>query len=286
MVEIYLLEQLAAFHRCGTLSAAAEELHITQPSLSRSMQKLEDVLGVKLFDRSRNRITLNRTGEMAAGYAEGILQSEKVMEQSIRNYDQSLHTVSLGFCAPGPQILILPGASARFEGMAVSARMERDDALLEGLHSHRYNCVFLSHPVEEEGMFCKEYLSEHLYLSVPQNHPAATRSSIAFSEMDGQSFLMYKQVGIWEAVVRKMMPKASFFPQEQLEALGELEACSSLPSFVSDISRENLDVRKNGRVAVPFSDPEAEISYYMVCREENKNRFLPLLRGDGNSFSA
>ena len=34
MVEIYLLEQLAAFHRCGTLSAAAEELHITQPSLS------------------------------------------------------------------------------------------------------------------------------------------------------------------------------------------------------------------------------------------------------------
>ena len=51
MIEIYLLEQLAAVAKYGTLSAAAEHLPLAQPSLSRSMQKLEDLLGVTLFER-------------------------------------------------------------------------------------------------------------------------------------------------------------------------------------------------------------------------------------------
>lgn len=53
MIEIYLLEALCAFYDCGTLSAAAEHLYISQPALSRSMQKLEDLLGVSLFDRTK-----------------------------------------------------------------------------------------------------------------------------------------------------------------------------------------------------------------------------------------
>ena len=43
MIEIYLLEALDAFYRLGTLSAAAEYLHISQPALSRSMQKLQGI---------------------------------------------------------------------------------------------------------------------------------------------------------------------------------------------------------------------------------------------------
>lgn len=53
MVELYLLEQLAAFSRRGTLSGAAEELHISQPALSQSMKKLEEGLGVSLFERTK-----------------------------------------------------------------------------------------------------------------------------------------------------------------------------------------------------------------------------------------
>ena len=51
MIDIFLLEQLDAFARTGTLSRAAEELHITQPALSRNMKKLEATLGVSLFNR-------------------------------------------------------------------------------------------------------------------------------------------------------------------------------------------------------------------------------------------
>ena len=47
MIELAQLRHLAAFHQSGTLSQAAEELHISQPALSRSMQKLEEELLVK-----------------------------------------------------------------------------------------------------------------------------------------------------------------------------------------------------------------------------------------------
>ena len=73
MIDTYLLEQLTAVHECGTLSAAAEKLHLTQPSLTRSMQKLETLFGVKLFDRGKNRIVLNENGVLAAECAKHIL---------------------------------------------------------------------------------------------------------------------------------------------------------------------------------------------------------------------
>lgn len=49
MMELYLLEQLIAFSRQGTLSGAAEELHISQPALSQSMKKLEESLGLTVI---------------------------------------------------------------------------------------------------------------------------------------------------------------------------------------------------------------------------------------------
>ena len=72
MIELYLLENLYAVYEHKTLTLAAEKLHLTQPSLSRSMQKLEGILGVSLFDRQKNRIILNENGVLAAKYAKKI----------------------------------------------------------------------------------------------------------------------------------------------------------------------------------------------------------------------
>ena len=55
MIELEQLKQLIAFAKYGTLSKAAEELYISQPALSRSIQKLEKTLEVELFDRKKIR---------------------------------------------------------------------------------------------------------------------------------------------------------------------------------------------------------------------------------------
>ena len=59
MFELYQLAQLIAFAECGTLAGAAEQLHLSQPALSRSMQRLEAEMEVSLFKRQKNKIKLS-----------------------------------------------------------------------------------------------------------------------------------------------------------------------------------------------------------------------------------
>ena len=73
MIDLYELRQLTAFADLGTLSKVAEEFHISTPSVTRSMQHLEDAFGVPLFIRGKNRIELNDTGNTAVEYARKLL---------------------------------------------------------------------------------------------------------------------------------------------------------------------------------------------------------------------
>ena len=73
MLDLNELEQLTAFADMGTLSMAAEKLHISQPTITRTMQHLEEVFGVSLFVRGKNKITLNDTGLKAVEQARQLL---------------------------------------------------------------------------------------------------------------------------------------------------------------------------------------------------------------------
>lgn len=269
MIEIYLLEQLSAFYECGTLSAAAERLNLSQPSLSRSMQKLEDILGVNLFDRQKNRILLNQTGIVAARHAKNILENEKEMERHVRAFDRSLRTINIGSCAPGPLMKLLPLATAVFSNMTISSAVDDEDRLLSGLENSEYSMVILNHPLENGTYFCQKYTTEQLYLSVTSFHPASTYPKISFAEMDGQNFIMYAHVGFWEEIVRDKMPHSKFFLQADLDAVGELTRYSDLPSFSSDITLQTSESRHANRIAIPFSDPESFATYYLICMKEN-----------------
>lgn len=276
MIEIYLLEHLQAFYEYGTLSAAAEDLHIAQPSLSRSMQKLEELLGVTLFERQKNRIQLNETGKLAAEYARRILDTETEMERHIRAFDRSLHTLTIGSCAPGPLMELLPGAAGLFPDMTVSSAMDTEGHLIKGLETSDYNLIILQNPLEGEDLYCQKYCTEHLYLSITPFHPAASYREISFAKMDGQSFIMYAHVGFWEEIVREKMPHAKFFKQEDMDAVTELVRFSDLPSFVSDITLKRMSPRQNDRIYLPFSDPESYATYYLVCHAKDRGKLSGL----------
>ena len=278
MIEIYLLEHLQAFYEYGTLSAAAQHLNIAQPSLSRSMKKLEEILGVALFERHKNRIVLNEAGNLAAEYARRILEEEKEMERSVRAFDRSRHTVSVGSCCPGPLMDLLPKITGIFHGMAVSSAVDTQENLLKGLKDYGYTFIILPNPVECDGMLCRKYRTEQLFLSVTPFHPAASCREVSFAELNGQSFIMYAHVGFWEDIVRSKMPDSKFFLQEDFDAVGELANFSELPHFASDITLEVMPSRRNGRITVPFSDPESHVWYYMVCLEQNKGVVSSLLQ--------
>ncbi|WP_243686334.1 LysR family transcriptional regulator [Lentilactobacillus rapi] len=89
-IDLELLRELVAFQKYGSLSATAEHLMITQPTVTRGMKKLEQQLGVTLFDRQvSNHIQLNDTGQFAVGEAEKLLKAESDFTGKVRNYDRS-----------------------------------------------------------------------------------------------------------------------------------------------------------------------------------------------------
>ena len=95
MIDIHLLEQFHAFYECGTLSAAAEKLHTSQPALTRAMKKLEEDMGVTLFVRSKNQLKLNDTGVHTAEYARDVLDADRDFEAKVKAYDRRLPSVTL-----------------------------------------------------------------------------------------------------------------------------------------------------------------------------------------------
>ncbi|MDR2499526.1 MAG: LysR family transcriptional regulator [Treponema sp.] len=64
-MELTQLAQFKAIAECESLSRAAEKIYISQPSLSAALQKLEDELGARLFERTKGRIFLNEAGKRA-----------------------------------------------------------------------------------------------------------------------------------------------------------------------------------------------------------------------------
>ena len=102
MFELYQLEQLLAVSECGTLSQAAEQLHLSQSALSRSMQRLEAELQVTLFTRQKNRIELNECGRMAVEHARRIIEQARDMALRVQAFDRSQRTILVGSCAPAP----------------------------------------------------------------------------------------------------------------------------------------------------------------------------------------
>ena len=85
MIDLYELSQLIAFADLGTLSRVAEEFHISTPSVTRSMQHLEESFGVTLFVRGKNKIELNETGKVAVLYARKLLQEAEQTIQQVRS---------------------------------------------------------------------------------------------------------------------------------------------------------------------------------------------------------
>ena len=273
MIEMYLLEQLDALAKYGTLSAASEQLHITQPSMSRAMKKLEDLVGVELFEHRGNRLLLNDYGRVAADYARRILESQEELVSRIRMLERSRRTILVGSCAPGPLFELPSLLASLYPERTISTEIRGEEALLEGLREGVYHLAILVHQPEDPDLCCHPCGSEKLYFMLPKDHPLAGRSALSFADMDGETFLVFSDIGVWDAVHRRAMPHSRFLLQEDCAALQEIVRSSSLPAFATDISLR-LRGADEGRVSIPISDEAATMRYWCCCRKDDEKRFV------------
>ena len=269
MIDLEELRQLTMFAREGTLSKAAEKLHISQPTLSRTMQNLEEVFGVSLFVRGKNKIEFNETGWKAAERAEHLLAEAEDVLRQVREFDKRLHTITVESCAPAPLWSLLPALSGRFPGMTISSSLEEVAQI--GAHVAEGVCEMgiLPEAVCLEGVRCVPFLREELYVCIPENHELAGCESVTFEMLNGFNCLLRSEIGFWDAMCRRKMPASRFLVQTDEFEMRELILKSSLLCFVTNLSGAG-DGAMRGRKIVPIADPEAKVVYHLIYREERK----------------
>lgn len=269
MFELYQLEQLLAVSEYRTLSNAAEHLHVSQPALSRSMQRLETELHVSLFNRQKNKIELNENGQMAVDYAQQIVDKCQDMIERIQAFERSQRTILVGFCAPVPLWEIPPVLSNLYPDRTISSEMRKNEVLLQGLRDDVYQLIILPYPVEEPGITCVKYGEEHLFFSLPPAHPLSGSKALYMKDLNGETMLLRNRLGFWRDITDKKMPDTRFLEQEDF-AFDELVKTSALPSFTTDVVLKREGNSPN-RVNIPILDEEANVTYYCLYKPSARN---------------
>lgn len=263
MLNLEELEQLVAFKELGTLSKVAEQFLISTPSLSRSMQHLEEDFGVTLFERSVNRISLNETGERAVQVARRILETSQQGIQEVRDFDQSLKTITVTSVAPAPLWSLLPILTSLYPDKQIKHKICSTSQALEAIDKNTTDIAVLPFSFEGHSIDSLPYLKESLDIVVPLDHALAKETSISFSDIDGYNFLLMNQIGFWNDLVQEKMPASKFLVQSSRFEFEELANNSTLPRFATNLSKDR-ETLQTERVIIPLSDSEAHVTYYLV----------------------
>lgn len=125
-MDITQLQYFKMIAETGSLTKAAETLHVSQPAISAMLKKFEKEMNVELFDRSPNRIYLNHTGETALVHIKNILRNVGQMKTDLLNAAQQNLTLRIAFCDPGVRWFTVPRFSVAHPEIQIK------DALYEG----------------------------------------------------------------------------------------------------------------------------------------------------------
>lgn len=283
MVEFNQLEQLICIAENKTISKAAEKLLISQPALSRSMQKLEEDLNVQLFDHYKNKVILNKNGELVVEYAKEIIKNVHSMIQDVQSFDQSSKSISIAACAPAPLWDIEPILKELYPHIEVQSEIINQDDLIPSLKNKDYHLVITPFEVNDKDILCIPYIEEDLYLSIPPMHYLKDKKEVSFHELDGETMLLYSNIGFWHDMHIRTMPNTKFLFQNERSTFTEIVKASTLPSFTSNLSIKR-EGKMDNRILIPFIDDEAHVTFYMTLLKKDKHKYIDLINKIDNYY--
>lgn len=278
MLDNYLLEELVTFVETGTLAAAATKLHVTQPTLTRGMQKLETELGVTLFDRQPNRIRLTPTGQFAATQAAKILATNRQLAAQVRNFDVTHQVLTVGASLPGP-LQVAQTLAQTDRTLKVLPDLLAPDALVTALTQHQVSVLLSTQPLSGHGITSQKLGTEDLSVNLSKFMYQANQVAVKFSDLNELSFIVLHAIGPWREIIQHAIPTAKFFYQEQPEALTEIIQNADFPYFSTNLSVFSsqpwpIDDR---RVQLPITDDSAHQVIYATYLAHDQARVHPFV---------
>jgi LysR family hca operon transcriptional activator len=188
-MELRHLRYFAAVAAHGSFSRAANNLHLTQPALSRQVKDLEEEIGVPLFVRGTNAVTLTEAGEIFYEEARDLLARADQAIQRVRGQAKS-ETLRVGY---GPSLTsgIMPKAIERFQAAVPRVRLELEDLtpreMGEKVREGLLDLVIVPDHAETaiKGFQWTELRRVALVLVLAKDHPLARLAKIPPSRLEG-----------------------------------------------------------------------------------------------------
>lgn len=153
---------------CGSMTKAAAALFITQPALSNYISKLEEELGVRLFDRSVTPLRLTYAGERYLAYTRRILMQVGDLEREMRDISRNQRgRIRLGF--PGERMIcmlpvLLPAFQEKYPGIRIETENGSAEQLVRALREGDVDFVFLPMWEKHRGISHQKIAEEELIL--------------------------------------------------------------------------------------------------------------------------
>ncbi|MCM3569223.1 LysR family transcriptional regulator [Neobacillus mesonae] len=200
---------------------SAEHLAISQPALSRSINKLEKELGVTLFDRTGHSVQLNKFGQIFLKRVESGLNEISIGIKEINQLKNPYTgTVSLSFLQT-LGLTILPEIISKFYNQYphVEIQLYQNKILnsIQMLLNREVDLCLISSFKTYPNIIWHPLLNEELFLYVPANHRLAERSSVSLSELSEEKFIGFKEGLGMRKVINNFCEKAGFTPVIKFE---------------------------------------------------------------------
>lgn len=281
MIEPYLLEELVTFATTKTLAQTASKLHVTQPAITRGMQKLETELGVQLFDRQPNRLRLTPTGKLAAQAAQTVLAANRQFVTQVQNFERSQRQLPVGLVIPGPRQLLAQLADTELPTINLSADLLEPTAIRTALTTDQMALVISNQKIQDDRVTSVFLGIEALAVHLNQFMYHANQAKVQFTDLAGLSFLVLTDIGPWRAIIKHNIPTAKFFYQTQREALAEITKYSDFPYFstnfttLEDAATSTRSV--DSRVRLPITDTAAHMQVYGNFLTTQRSRVAPVI---------
>lgn len=258
-MDLHALSQFKKIAELQHITRAAEELHVAQPSLSRTIARLEQELGVPLFERSGKNIILNDYGKIVLKHTDRIFQEIKDIERELEEAsDEKSQTVSLSLYSASK---LLPGLVMAFKQAHPAIRLQ---IIQENLHkdpSEECDLTLYSSMQPNDSEYSVTLFAEDILLALPESNPLAHRSSLQLSEVAHEEFICLQRGKSLRTITDTYCRIAGFEPSVVLESdspetVRELIRAGIGISFIPSITWQGMETEN--LVLIPIESPQCK----------------------------
>lgn len=252
-MEMQQLRYVVAVARTGNFSRAAEQCHVSQPSLSQQIQKLEGELGERLFDRLKREAKLTPHGEGFLRRAVRILEEVDAAKREAADAQHSLRgTLTIGVLPTiAPYLLprVLVAFTGTFPGVEIVVQEDTTARLLKLALAYEIDFALASQPIQDQRLKLRELFEEELLLAVPPGHPLTRKRTVSATDLDEERLIVMKEGHcLGDQVLRFCDQRAArphiSFRSAQLETVQSLVRAglglSLIPAMAAQSEREDL----------------------------------------------